>query len=139
VFTKLRRKCVGARQLSPVPCQPDVLKRRYDRTGSQAVVGRGSTEVPFTDRSGRRRQKLVACDVDDASPGGGLSLAGTITAGSVSFAGSCNDASGVEEATSGVEVGLTDIGGSTSRILDAGEITDVGVLSLLAWLRRAPS
>jgi hypothetical protein len=32
---------------------------------------------------------------------------------------------------------LTDIGGSTSRILDAPELTDFGVLSLLAWLKRA--
>ena len=41
----------------------------------------------------------------------------------------------------GVEVAgeLTDSGGSGSRILDAGELTDPGVLAPLDWLRRAES
>ena len=74
-----------------------------------------------------------------ASVGGGLSLAGAAVTDSLSLAVSGGSASGVEVATSGVEVEVTDIGGSGSLILDGEEGTDFGVAAGAGWLNRAPN
>ena len=102
------------------------------------------------------------------SDGGGLSLAGSVMSGwsagapSLSLAASgvasaevssaCGSstsgsgagasdgsASGVEDATSGVEVELTDSGVWGSLILDGEEGTDAGVPTAPVWLNRTES
>ena len=99
--------------------------------------------------------------VADASAGGGLSLAGSVISGwsagaaslslaasgvafaEVSSCGSSLPVSSTAGAVSGVEVELTDIGGSSagggSLILDAGGVTDIEAAGPAVWLSRAAS
>ena len=67
-------------------------------------------------------------------------MVGVVSSGvSLSLAVSGGSASGVEDATSGVEVELTDIGESGSLILDGGGGTDIEVAAAPVWLNSAPS